>query len=188
MEFELTFSQSDTVVFGFKDSECEPIDLSEEEPTMISGEITIDGKKIGELTGYELYNDYDFYSLCDAVSGDCEVIASAICGKRGYVLKKYLTLPGGDFEKIFILDNIKIDKEYRNKGIGSAVLKNLPKMLRYQFGYGSNIFLCASDFESAHNVGFQSETYKNGNKRLINYYKKFGYRVVKNNIMVYNER
>lgn len=87
-------------------------------------------------------------------------------------------------KKIFILDHIELDEKYRHKGIGSDLIKNLPNMLRYQFDYGSNIFLCASDFESAKKYGFESDEYKNACLKLIEFYKKCGYKIIKDNVMV----
>lgn len=62
-------------------------------------------------------------------------------------------------------------------------MKNLPKMLQYQFDAGYTIFLCASDYISANHHGFDSLQYKIGIDRLINFYKRFGFRVIKDNIM-----
>lgn len=131
-------------------------------------------------------NDTLFYERCDAVSGDCNVIASCICGKSGAVLKKYLK-DEFKFSNIYILDNITINKEYRNHGIGSTIIKNLFKRLIYQFGSASTIFLCASDFESAKLYGFDSENYKTGTKRLIKFYSELGFKTIKNNVMVLHD-
>lgn len=62
-----------------------------------------------------------------------------------------------------------------------GILRNI---IIYQFDSGSTIFLCASDFESAEKYGFASEEYENGKAQLICFYKKMGFRVVKDNIMV----
>ena len=84
-------------------------------------------------------------------------------------------------------DKITIDKEYRNQGIGSAIIKNLLKMINYQFGEGSTIFLFASAYETAEQYGFESDEYKKETNCLIQFYKKLGFRIVKDNVMVYNE-
>ena len=60
-------------------------------------------------------------------------------------------------------------------------------MIRYQFCEGSTIFLCASDYEMAEQYGFESDEYEKGKNRLIQFYAKLGFRVVKDNVMVYNE-
>lgn len=186
MNFDLKLEQKNRIMFAFNDNEFSVIDVDEGEPTLIYGDIIVDDEKIGHLLGYALINDDEFFYKCDNASGDCQVIASAICGKRGSVRKKYLS-KGSEYEPIFILDQIEIEKSYRGKGIGSSIIKNLPKLLLYQFGYGSNIFLCASDYESADEYDFDSSEFKDGCQRLIRFYKRFGYKVIKDNVLVYNE-
>lgn len=185
MEFEVKMELNHHIDYWFKNGGYSAYASDEDEPISVMGTISIDDEKIGWFVGYELYNDRNFYITCDDVSGDLETIATTICNKTGAVSKKYLT-DEADYEKIFILDHIEIDEKYRNKGIGSDIIKNLPKMLRYQFDYGANIFLCASDFESAQKYGFDSEEYKNGCQKLIKFYEKFGYKVIEDNVMVYN--
>ncbi len=184
MDFSVELNKGIEVGFCFNRSECLPVDYIEDEPYKIYGKIKDDrGEILGDFTLYELDNDCDFYYKCDAVSGDSEAIASTICGTRGNVLKKYI--PNLSYiDTILILDNITIKEEYRGKGIGSNVVKNLLYMTNYQFDIGKALFLCASDFESAKKYGFDSIEYKNGTDRLINFYKKQGFKVVKDNILV----
>ena len=187
MDFTVELNRCNDVCFNFYDNECSPVDLVDDEPYQIYGTIKDeDGHEIGDFNLYELDNDCNFYDKCDAVSGDIEVVASTICGKRGNVLKKFIP-DTTDFDAILILDKITIKKEYRGKGIGSSVIKKLTYMMNYQFGIGKVIFLCASDFESANEYGFDSVEYKEGTKRLVEFYKKLGFKVVKNNVMVYCE-
>ena len=187
MDFYVELNRSNDVHFNFYETECSPVDLVDGEPCKIFGTIKDeDGHAIGDFLLYELDNDCNFYDKCDAVSGDVEVIAATICGKRGNVLKKYIP-DATYFYTILILDRITIKKEYHGKGIGSSVVKSLAYMMKYQFGSGKAIFLCASDYESADKYGFDSEEYKEGTKKLVEFYKKFGFKVVKNNVMVYCE-
>lgn len=186
MNFTVTLERTNPITYDFDGDRFDVFDDSEDEPVAIVGEILIDGNKIGEITLYEFNNDQEFFELCDARSGDCSVIAKAICGKSGAVLKKYLT-KDSEYEAIYILDNITIDKEYRGQGIGAAIVKNLLKMITYQFGEASNLFLCASDFEAAKEHGFESPEYEEGRNRLIKFYSKLGFRVIKDNIMVYHK-
>jgi len=186
MNFTVTLDRTNTITYDFDGDQFEVFDDSEDEPVSILGEILIDGNKIGELTLYELNNDKDFFELCDARSKDCSEVAKAICGKSGAVLKRYLA-KDSEYEAIYILDNITIDKEYRGQGIGAAVVKNLLKMITYQFGEASTLFLCASDFEAAKEHGFDSHEYEEGRNRLIKFYSKLGFRVIKDNIMVYHK-
>ena len=183
MDFEITLRLNDYVIYFFDNEEFSAYDAEKDGPISIRGDITVDGNIIGNLEGYQLYNNTGFFTLCDMVSSDCEAIASTICDETGAVRRKYLVYESG-YDKIFILDKIEIDEHYRNKGIGSAIIKKLSKMLRYQFDFGSNIFLCASDYESAKKFGFKSKEYKEGSKRLIEFYKRCGYKVIKDNIMV----
>ena len=187
MDFSVTLNRVNSLEYLFEDDEFKPFDTSEGEPSSIWGSILVDDKEIGRVLLYEIYNDNDFLYCCDRMSGDCVAIASAVCGKSGAVLKKYLC-GEAEYNYIYILDQITINSQYRNLGIGSAVVKNLLNMIRYQFNEGSTIFLCASDYEAAHQHGFQSEEYREGTNRLIQFYMKLGYRVIKDNIMVYNDR
>lgn len=187
MDFTVALERINSLEYLFEDGEYEPFDTPEDEPTLICGRISIDDQTIGQIRLYEVDNDKNFLMRCDMLSGDCSAIAGAICGKSGAVLKKYLS-GECEYNYIYILDQITIDSKYRNLGIGSAIMKNLLEMINYQFGEGSTIFLCASDYEAAHQHGFQSKEYEEGKRRLIQFYTKFGYRVIKDNIMVYNNR
>lgn len=187
MDFTVTLNRVNSLEYLFEDGEFEPFDTNEGEPSSIWGSILVGNEEIGRVLLYELYNDKNFLCCCDNLSSDCATIASVICGKSGAVLKKYLS-GESEYNYIYILDKITIDSKYRNLGIGSTVVKNLLEMIQYQFDEGSTIFLCASDYEAAHQYGFQSDEYRKGNLRLIQFYTKLGYRVVKDNIMVYNSQ
>ena len=115
MEFSVKLDRSNDICFDFYDNECSPIDSLDGGAYSITGEIEDDcGNQIGNFFLYELDNDNSFWYKCDAVSGDCEVIASVVCGKRGAVLKKYL--PNiSDFDTILILDKIEIYKFPRQR-------------------------------------------------------------------------
>ena len=185
MEFTVELRRCNDVCFNFDEGECSPIDLIDGEPYKIYGTIRDDNDhEIGDFNLYELDNDSSFYDKCDAMSGDVEVVASAICGKSGNVLKKYIP-DATFFDTILILDEIIIKREYRGQGIGSSVVRNLLNMINYQFDSGKALFLCASDFESAKKYGFDSEEYKVGTKRLVEFYKKLGFKVVKDTVLAF---
>ena len=186
MDFTVILERKGSTGYHFEDDQFEPFDTNEESPTTIFGEVFHDGNEIGQIVLYEFYNNREFLSRCDSISGDCSCVAGATCGKSGAILKKYLS-GESEYDCIYILDKITINKEYRNQGIGSAIIKNLLKMIRYQFGEGSTIFLCASDYETAKQYGFESDEYEKGKNRLIQFYTRLGFRVVKDNVMVYNE-
>ena len=187
MDYEVILERNNSVCHQFTDDNYYPTDSSDEEPVAIHGEILIDGKNIGSLCLYELYNEGNGPDQCDSVSADCGVIAAAICGKSGRILSRYLS-GKTQCEPVYILDQIEISNEYRNRGIGSTIIKNLLNMLNYQYGSGRTLFLCASDYESSSRYGFDSDEYKNGEKRLIRFYKRIGFWVVKDNIMVLNRK
>jgi len=128
------------------------------------------------------FNDRNFYYRCDAVSGDYEVIAAAVCNRDGSVNKRYVSKEN-PWGQIFLLDKIEIQEKYQNLGVGSTIIEFLPKMLIHQFDWLTGIFFCASDYSSAHKYGFDSEEYKQGCQKLIDFYKKRGYRIVKDNVM-----
>ena len=186
MDYEVILERNNSICHQFTDDNYYPTDSSEE-PVAIHGEILIEDKKIGSICLYELYNEGDVLDQCDSVSEDCAAIAVAICGKSGRILSRYLS-GESQYEPVYILDRIEISKEYRNRGIGSTIIKNLLNMLNYQYGYGRTLFLCASDYESSDRYGFDSDEYKNGKKRLIRFYKRIGFRVVKDSIMVLNRK
>lgn len=186
MDYKVTLERNNLISHQFTDNRYYPTDLSDEELAVIHGEILIGDKKIGSICLYELYNEGNVPHQCDSVSADCGVIATAICGMSGRILSRYLS-GETQYEPVYILDQIEISKEYRNQGIGSTIIKNLLNMLNYQYGYGQTLFLCASDYESSARYGFDSDEYNNGKKRLIRFYKKLGFRVVKDNIMVLNK-
>ena len=187
MDFTVELDKSNDVCFNFNNNECSPVDLLDEEPYHITGEIKDDCEnQIGYLSLYEFDNDNSFWDKCDLISGDCAIIASTVCGKRGNILKKYIPNVLG-FETVLILDKIEINQNFRGNGIGSSVIRNLLYMMNYQFDNGKAIFLCASDYESADKYGFDSEEYREGTKKLVEFYKKLGFKIVKNNVMVYSE-
>ncbi len=187
MDFMVELDRSNDVCFNFNNNDCSPVDLLDGEPYRIMGEIKDDcGNQIGCLSLYEFDNDDRFWYKCDMISGDCEIIASYVCGKRGNILKKFIPNVLG-FETVLILDKIEINKNFRGKGIGSSVIRNLLYMMNYQFDSGKAIFLCASDYESAAKYGFDSEEYREGTKKLVEFYKKLGFKIAKNNVMVYSE-
>lgn len=185
MGIQVTFERHDETFFYF-DKGALHYFYNDEEAPMITGNIQYKGSSVGFIHLYELNNDNTFYDRCDATSGDCEAVASAICGSGGAVKRQYLS---GEkrHDKIYILDHIRIQPKYRNNGIGTTVIKNLLRMLQIQFHEGKTLFLFASDFESAAEKDFDSEEYKKGTMRLIKYYEKLGFRVIKGNVMVYNQ-
>lgn len=183
MEFEVSFTELNDIIFCFDEGECEPYE--EDVAKTIIGKITTEGKKIGEIRLYRVYNDNKFYQICDDISEDMGILAGLICDESGCISKNLLFEGADEFDSVFVLDNITIDEEYRGNGIGSAIIANLQKMLEYKFEFCRIIFLQASDFETGHKLGFDSKEYIEGNKRLMDFYKKAGFKTVKENVMIY---
>ena len=188
MEFNLEFHLQNEISFSFDNNECDMVDLLDGEPLLVYATISLgDETKIGALSGYLLYNDMDFFYKCDAVSGDCETIAGAICKKDGSVKAKYISKCNG-YDKIFILDNIEIEESQRKRGVATAVIENLPRILQKQFDdAGSTIFLCASDYIAAKQYGFDSPQYEECSRKLMDFYKRFGYEMISENVMVWKK-
>lgn len=184
MEFYMEFVPMTDICYSFQGEDYHAIELHEGEPQPVYAKILDDGDMaIGEVTGFLLYNETDFFARCDCVSGDCCVIAEAVCKKNGAVYAKYVSKEYS-YEQIFILDKIHVDELYRNKGIATAVIKNLPSILTYEFSYaGNTIFLYASDYIAAAEYGFDSEEYRLGTERLKRFYQKLGYKTVKGHVM-----
>ena len=178
INFNVEFHVPSKVTHVFTDGEYDKIDKFEDYPKPISGSITDDeDNNIGSIFAYLLPNTCDFFEKCDAESGDCYTIASVICGNDGSVEMF------DEFTNVFILDKIEISEKYRNSGIGTAIMKTLPKMLKYEFEFVEAIFLYASDFNKAKVSGFDSHDYKEGSEKLIEFYKRCGYKIVKDNVM-----
>ena len=134
-------------------------------------------QSLGMIKGYLLYNDCTFSDKCDNQSGDCSAIAEAICDKKGAV-------DGLDeYTGVFILDRIIIHEPNRGLGIGSAIMKNLLSIVQNQFYSMGAVVFYVSDFESQKEFGVESQEYKDGTERLIKFYEKCGYKVVKENVM-----
>lgn len=179
MDFDIQFDIDKKITFSFCENKFEIFDCEEKEDlTTIYGQICVNDNQVGKIIGYIVQDNQNFFDRCDAVSGDLCAIANAVCNKDGSVSKKYLSNNCKDFEPIFILDKIEVDNKYRNKGIASNILKNLSKMLKYQFDFGSTIFLCASDYENLKN-----SNYEKGSKNLVKFYKKLGFKYIKNNVL-----
>lgn len=182
MDFSITIEKEGNIVHGFYNGSYEPLDIFEERMQMIRCSINIDDNTIGYIYLYDASDMENFYNKCDSHSEDCAKIANVICSES--YLIRYLS---DQFEPVYILDRIYIDKRFRNRGIGSTIIKNLFDMLYYEFGIPATIILYASDYESAGKYGFGSEEYKNGTERLVNFYKKAGFRMIKDNVMLFNK-
>ena len=156
-------TQQSRFVIHFTDGSHSPTDSFDEEPVAINGEILIDDKKIGSILLYELYNKGNVIDQCDSLEPRIVKLSLRLyAGSSGRILSRYLS-GESQYEPVYILDQIEINKEYRNqRDWFELVIENLLNMLNYQWGYGRSLFLCAGDYESSSRHGFDSEEYKNG--------------------------
>lgn len=181
MEFEVVFEKCNPICCNFADGQYEIHDSSEDELPIIHGNIILNDENIGYITLLEFCDIDNFYELCDIFSGDSEAIACAVCNKSGKISRRFLP-DKSTCKSVCILDKIVIEDRFRGMGIGAIIINNIFNIIHNKFGV-SVIFLNASDFESANKYGFESLEYKNGTSRLINFYKKAGFKIIKNNIM-----
>ena len=190
MGFYFKFNVDYGKMHSFDDSTYDYYNQIDDELISLYGEIIDDdGKNVGSIKGYYAHNDGSFLSRSDNLSGDCCFVAETICDiKTGAVRSKYFSERNFS-ERIFVLDQIVIDKEHRGKGIASTIIKNLPEVLNNQFDEdepGFTIFLCASAMGKT-NLGFDSEEYKKEAAHLVQFYKKHGYKLIKDNVMFYKD-
>lgn len=176
----LNFYKNDAISFSFDDEELIIEDEGEYFPALIYSDIRNGTNVIGRIIGYEIPY-YDFFDFCDNQSGDLYYIANVICDENGVVKSEYLPKKFCE-DNVFVLDEIYLEKDYRNRGIASLILKNLSTMLNYQFNLGKVIFLCASDFENL-DISQENETYKKNTEKLINFYQKFDFKLIKDRVM-----
>ena len=176
MNYTVKFDVPSEMEHTFNEGKYEVRDLYESIPLPVIAYIEDEKcQQIGEIKGYFLYNTPDFLYKCDNESGDIAVIAEGICDENEMV--DMLEEDAG----VFILDNLLIFESHSGLGIGSSIMKNLPHMVNNQFNLVNAIFLCASDFTN--DSGFDSQEYKEGTDRLIKFYEKCGYEVIKDSVM-----
>lgn len=72
-----------------------------------------------------LIEDSSFWEVCDAESGDLEAMAEAITDEGLSISEEICS----ENASIFYIDEIFMDKEYRNLDIGSYVIQNLDEFL-----------------------------------------------------------
>lgn len=151
--------------------------------TIIEGKITYNDKAVGSLYMYRLFNDECFYEACDDRSGDLAKIAVTICESQDYVSFDFVEID----EPVLILDKLKVDKEYRGKGIGSLIMANLQDMMETQFGINT-IFLLAGAYESKKDSKGKrdSSEYRRQSDKLVEFYSRCGFTHIKDRVMYIN--
>lgn len=87
-------------------------------------------KKIGNMIAYffepeVLIKETTFWNVCDSISGDLEAMASQIIDKNMQVREEICP----EYNSILYIDELFLEKEYRNIGIGKYILDNLRDFL-----------------------------------------------------------
>jgi GNAT superfamily N-acetyltransferase len=165
----------------FKFNENGAVELMETDFTfsLIEGEIVYDDEKIGSLYFHRMVNDAEFYDACDSESGDLVQIADNICDDKADI-----SYPFVDYDdEVLILDTIKIENEYRGKGIGQLIMSNLQDMMKSQFNIRT-IFLLAGAFEL--NDEETRAEYTAQSDKLVGFYSRCGFTHIKNRVMYIN--
>ena len=145
----------------------------------IVGEIFVDGEQIGRMTMYELDADINLFDMEYQIPGDSMIIAEHICNNNGTIKNEYVE------DKFVILDNLFIDPEYRNKGYGSLVVKDLLVCLNDAYEHRiDSVILYASmyDFDDCEEMNL--ETFNKQSERLIKFYTKAGFSNIGDGIML----
>lgn len=151
------------------------------------GEIIMD---IGFLKGtsFEAEVTYDdvnnFLELCDMVSADLYHMAVAITDKYGHVKKSICSAECN----IMYIKNIYVEEKCRRLGIGKYLLDNINDLFYRSLNYTHHTFIL-SPFpqikcgkRSLQNIEEVSYAEK---KRLIDFYKKCGYKLIKDSDFMY---
>lgn len=82
-----------------------------------------------------------------------------------------------DFPKIFVLDKLVINPEYRDKNIGSVVLRQLENA----YGYGRLKVLKAFPLEE-NGENYIGDDFSDKEKRLFRFYRRNGYKILKDGV------
>lgn len=128
------------------------------------------------------------WDFANALSADCELIASAICDDTGWVRPEFCSAdPVRDNRTVIFIDRIVVPEEYRNMGVFDCFLSCLPQLVAEIDSAAVGVFLAASPFELLKRNG-EDEEYLAAQKRLIKGYKWHGFKQVeKESIVMYLE-
>lgn len=145
---------------------------------------TDEEKEIGVIRAYFfepeiLIEDSSFWEVCDAESGDLEAMAEAITDEGLRISEEICS----ENASIFYIDEIFIDKEYRNLDIGSYVIQNLDEFLFFSsnLNIGTIVtmpYAMEGSIEEGY-TGIENEKEKNKTlKGLIRFFKRNGFEQV----------
>lgn len=154
-------------------------------------------KSVGILNGFYFVSSRMDYIKMDDESSDGERIAAAVCGKSGKIREKYAWMPRDAFgykngePYVVILEHLEINKDYRNRGIGTSVMEAIPRILQCELrGMVSTILLLASAYELLGNAGLKGTSpwnpaYEDATRKLVRLYQNLGFRKAGDNVMYY---
>lgn len=169
----------------------EDIDYNEIDNSILNenGEIDIGRLKCNYIEDDNPFlMNYTFYDKCDSYGGDLEPMASAIIDRYGNI-KSYIS-KDGIYSNILYIDKLIIEEKYRNTKIGSFILQNLTSILYYT----NNIYTpCCQivlpqplkrDADGGYS-NMENENTEYYMKKLIKFYKKNGFKKIRNTRYMY---
>lgn len=140
-------------------------------------------KNIAYLNGYfydfNYIYDYgvDLFSTFDEINGDTSNIYNVLF-ENDEIKPEFETY----CDNIFYIDRIYVKKAYRNKGHAKFILSELENILKYICKINVGIIIvCAQPFEKENNKEKMIRDNKGLTNKLINLYKKSGFKEVKTN-------
>ena len=156
----------------------EPCDYDEYDVGLTVGNMDIIDRNSKEVLGSMLFyifpslqevSGYEIIEIADSVDGDtCDTVSSFWNFERSAWLKKVNSGLG----KVIYISRLTINKEFRNKGIGSFVLDNIEKILHLVTeDYVETIIAEAAAFEYKKTDKFDKYT-----DRLLRWYIKHGFK------------
>ena len=122
-----------------------------------------------------IYGKIRFMALCDMLSSSAYRMAEAVSDDEGFIKSKICPINS----RIIYIDELYIEENYRNYGIGRYLLDNINKIISQIYNYEHYVCL----LESLPMV--LSERTPEHQKRLNNYYKKAGFKPIKNTGVMY---
>ncbi len=174
LKVKLTRTQSDA--YGLYDYRVIP--FGGDQYVTITGEILIDDEIIGNMTMYELSGDVNLYDMAYQVPGDTLTIAEQICDMDGFIRKSFAIE-----DKFVILDNIRIEPEYRNNGYGSIIMQNILVYLNDAYNHSiDSVVLYTGVLDDME--GMDINALNNHCDRLVKFYEKAGFSNAGFNVMI----
>jgi len=146
--------------------------------------------EVGFLSGTSMeaeatYTDVSsFLGLCDMISTDLYQMAVAVTGKAGHV-KKSICPPE---RNIMYIHNMYVEEAYRGAGIGRYLLDNVNDLFSRSLNYSHHVCIL-KPFPQVkcgdHGLRDKEGVTPDEIKRLTGFYKKAGYKIIKDSDYMY---